>query len=346
MDIDKLKQRLQSHFTDGLVTIIGAGLSAAEGIPGMVALANHLIGSVPSTLTSAPSLKMWDSVKAELGAGVDLETALLNNPPDEDLESVIVTLTAQLLLEEETKIIQEVIQGKRELHLSRLFKHMRKPNTGIPIITTNYDRLVEVAAESVGLGVDTLFVGHYLGSLDPKQSKYCLCRGVRKLGKKAVHLKFTDHIVLLKPHGSFGWYQHNDNPVASPIPLSEQPLIITPGLNKFRGGYNRPFDTHRERANNEIDKADRFLIIGYGFNDDHLQIHLEQQLRSGKQALILTRSLSDKAKGVVSESSGAIALCLDKAKSGTRVVTSTDDFVLPSLNLWDVDVFINEVLEP
>ena len=30
MDVGKLKQRLQDHFTDGLVTVVGAGLSAAE----------------------------------------------------------------------------------------------------------------------------------------------------------------------------------------------------------------------------------------------------------------------------------------------------------------------------
>ena len=51
MDVGKLKQRLQDHFTDGLVTVVGAGLSVAEGIPGMDALADHLQRNVPDRLT-------------------------------------------------------------------------------------------------------------------------------------------------------------------------------------------------------------------------------------------------------------------------------------------------------
>ena len=35
----------------------------------------------------------------------------------------------------------------------------------------------------------------------------------------------------------------------------EDSLIITPGLNKYREGYSVPFDIHRARANEEIDKS-------------------------------------------------------------------------------------------
>ena len=42
MDYDALVTFAQEHFTDGLALVIGSGLSAAEGIPGMSALATHL----------------------------------------------------------------------------------------------------------------------------------------------------------------------------------------------------------------------------------------------------------------------------------------------------------------
>ena len=42
LELNELKTFVQQHFTDGLVVVIGSGLSAAEGIPGMPALANHL----------------------------------------------------------------------------------------------------------------------------------------------------------------------------------------------------------------------------------------------------------------------------------------------------------------
>jgi len=42
MKYAELTQFIQGHFTDGLVLVVGSGLSAAEGIPGMGVLAAHL----------------------------------------------------------------------------------------------------------------------------------------------------------------------------------------------------------------------------------------------------------------------------------------------------------------
>jgi hypothetical protein len=49
MDYDALVRFAQDHFTDGLVLVIGSGLSAAEGIPGMTALAAQA-SVTPTTL--------------------------------------------------------------------------------------------------------------------------------------------------------------------------------------------------------------------------------------------------------------------------------------------------------
>ena len=344
MDLDKLKQRLQAHFSDGLVTIVGCGLSMAEGIPGMGDLATHLIARVPTGLPVGKKYPLWDSIQKELKAGADLESTLLNTPPDATLESIIVNLTAELLLEAETRIIQDVVDGKRVLRFTSLLKHMLKPNTGIPVITANYDRLIEVAAEQANLGVDTLFVGGYLRKLNPRQSQASLCRGTVKKGKN-IFRQYADHIVLLKPHGSLDWYRQNAEPISCTLPINNQRLIITPGLNKFRGGYDSPFDSHRERANREIDKGNRYLVVGYGFNDDHLQTHLEPQLRAGKPALILTHTLSEKAKRLVSECTGVIAVCAEGAGPGAMVLTKDESTFFPGPNIWDLKIFINEVLE-
>jgi hypothetical protein len=344
MDIGELKQRLQEHFTDGLVTIVGSGLSVAEGVPGMVAIADHLRREVPSRL-SKESQEVWDHIAAELAGGTDLENTLLKHPPDTDLENVIVDLTARLILEAETCVVEGVIAGRQTLRFTRLLDHMLKPNTGIPVVTTNYDRLIEVAGEVAGLGVDTLFVGHHIGHLDSRQSQFSLCRGITQR-KKAVHLTYANHLVVLKPHGSLDWYLQDNEPIRCPLPLSSQRLIITPGLNKFRGGYDRPFDTHRERANREIDNAARYLILGYGFNDDHLQTHLEHHLKKGKPAVLITRSLSDKARGLVAECDGLLAITADRGSPGSVVISGGKSHFLAGPDLWDLGIFVSEVLEP
>jgi hypothetical protein len=118
-------------------------------------------------------------------------------------------------------------------------------------------------------------------------------------------------------------------------------LIITPGINKYREGYNEPFDTHRARANTAIDCALRYIIIGYGFGDDHLETHLIQQLNSNKPALILTHSLSVKAMEVVKSCKNVTAIC--SHVNGTIVITKSEEIVFPDINIWDIREMIKEV---
>lgn len=52
MDLHELKLHLQNHLTDGLVLIVGSGLSAALGLPTMERLAGHLLEHPPADLTN------------------------------------------------------------------------------------------------------------------------------------------------------------------------------------------------------------------------------------------------------------------------------------------------------
>ena len=60
MDLDALKLRLQNHFSDGLVTIVGSGLSVAEGLPSMGQLAAHLLAEIPVHLPGK-SMALWEA---------------------------------------------------------------------------------------------------------------------------------------------------------------------------------------------------------------------------------------------------------------------------------------------
>ncbi len=51
VDLHEVKEQLQQHLTDGLVTIVGSGLSAAEGLPTMSKLEAHLRQSIPQAVT-------------------------------------------------------------------------------------------------------------------------------------------------------------------------------------------------------------------------------------------------------------------------------------------------------
>ncbi len=344
-DLHTLKGLLQSHFSDGLVVVVGSGLSCAEGLPGMPALTLHL-GSKLLPQLKPQDARIWQEILPDVTSR-GLETALLTHAPSPDLEASIVRESANLIHSFERSVIAEVFAGTRTLRFTRLLRYLIKPSFGLPIITTNYDRLIEVAAEECGLGVDTMFVGAVSGRLDPKASQLSFCRDVTIHGKHVRKL-FQDRINLCKPHGSLDWYFRAGKPIRYSGELDAPRLIITPGLNKFRNGYESPFDHHRERANSAIDKAARFLIIGYGFNDDHLETHLTPMIRNGKQTLMLTYQLSKNASGIARECGNVIGLEHGNRAGvdGTVVTISRERLWLPKRNLWDLNTFIPEVFEP
>jgi uncharacterized protein (DUF3820 family) len=346
MDLNALKLRLQQHLSDGLVTIVGSGLSCAEGLPGMHELANHLCKVVGPKL-DGDDVKGWEEIVPLIKAE-GLESALLKKKPSIGLEAIIASATGELIFERERSVITDVFMGKRTLRLTRLIHHLLKPSTGLPIITTNYYRLVEIAVEEAGLGVDTMFVGRFVAKLNERESKLSFCRNVTLKNKKVTY-DYQSRALVFKPHGSLDWYQRDGFPVhyTGDLPDAAR-LIITPGQNKFRNGYESPFDHHRSRANDSIDRASRYLIIGYGFNDDHLETHLSPAIRTGKPTLIMAYELSPKALTLAFDHVNVIAL--DNASkggnNGTRVIIGKSEYFFPSLKLWDIQSFVSEVLEP
>jgi hypothetical protein len=343
VELSELKKQLQEHLGDGLVLVVGSGLSCAEGVPGMGALGHHLVTHIPVSLSPADE-KLWEEIHP-LVITEGLEAALLKRAPTPSLEAAIVQSTGDFIAKAEAAIISEVFNNSRTLRLTKLIPHLLRPDTGIPIVTTNYDRLVELACEEAGLGVDTMFSGHFAARLEPQDSYWSFCRSVKLVGKN-VRYEFASKANVFKPHGSLDWYYREGNPVryAGALPLPR--LIITPGLNKFRSGYESPFDKHRERANDSIDKARRFLIIGYGFNDDHLETHLTPRIKSGVATVIFTYLLSPKAREIAIENENVIAAEFhEKAGAiGTRFIINREELFFPNVNYWDLDGFVNGVL--
>lgn len=344
-DLNSIKKRLQEHFTDGLVIIIGSGLSCAEGLPGMWALAKHLDENIPKVIEKK-LLSEWNKIAKLIKDNGNLEEALIKIPPSETLQLAISKVVSNYILTSESLVIAKLISGERTLRLTKLIEHLVKPTTGIPIITTNYDRLIEIATEMAGIGVDTMFSGSLFARLNEKESRMSFCQGVT-LHKKQSHvrLNYKNRIVLFKPHGSIDWFLYNEEPLRSSLILSDAPLIITPGLNKFRTGYERPFDAHRNKANDAIDNASRFLIIGYGFNDDHLQTHLEPRLKEGIPALLLSEKLSENGKRILKKSKNMSAIVSGDKNTNSKYLKSDTEESIEIEKLWDLEIFIKEVLK-
>ena len=347
MDMDELKRLLQDQFGDGLVTVVGSGLSCAEGLPGMTELADYLQTTLRDGL-SPTDAALWETL-APLVKAQGLEAALLAHAPSPTLEAAIVASTAELMASREREVIADIFAGRKTLRFTRLLAHLMVPQNGLPVVTTNYDRLVEIAAEEAGFGADTMFVGGFAGRLDERESRLSFCRDVSlRQNKRVVNYHFRPRVNVFKPHGSLDWYHRAGKPVRYAGDLTSPRLIITPGLNKFRNGYESPFDRHRDRANAAIDQAARFLVLGYGFNDDHLETHLKPRIRSGVGTLLLTRTLSPNAEALARECENVIAIqrAVLGGKEGSSLIVRKAEIQLAGLPIWELDTFISEVLEP
>lgn len=340
MELDEIKRIIQDFFQENTVTIVGSGLSLAEGIPGMSDLAAELQERMPTLLSDPDDIAVWSRISADLSYNIGLEQALHNTRPTSAIEERIRKTTAQYIGYAEARILHDLIGSHKELRFSKYIAHFNIRN-GHVVITTNYDRLIEYACEIMGIRVDNLFVGEFFAYFEPDQSKYMFCRNLVRRGGK-VSPEFSPKVTVLKPHGCLSWHMIDGIPFSIPQSPFDDSLIITPGINKYKEGYNMPFDTHRSKANTAIDNAQRYIIIGYGFGDDHLETHLVRQLQNGKPALILTHSLSNKAIDLVHSCKNITAIC-SKNATDSSVITQTSETVLSNINLWDLNEMLTEV---
>jgi SIR2-like domain len=346
MTLEELKQELQSHFSDRMVTFVGSGLSIPLGLPSMGDLAASLLTELPGVLSVSSSAK-WDVVADLLRAGVDLETALKDSD-DDTLNQKIRTVVARSIGSAEKVALAKLFSGTLVAPFSRLLRHLTFATGRAEVITPNYDRLIEFSTEIAGYGVDNTFVGSLLGKFDPKSSRDGLSQFVagRRPNDPPIR-RFKNQIAIYKPHGSLDWYLRNEIPVRCGFDLDAPRLMITPGANKYRLGYNLPFDGHREAANHATDNATRYLMLGYGFNDAQLEQHLRARLKAGYPGLLLTRGLTPNAVNLLNECGAMIGLSQATISGvvGTRYQKGAVIHFYPGIDLWNLETFALEVLD-
>lgn len=342
MNSDEIKKEIQSFFDSDTLTIVGSGLSLSEGIPGMRDLANELKEKIPSMIKDNDDIYIWNNIDKEL-LDLGLECVLQKYVPSHNLEKCIRKITVKFIMEKERQVIKDVVSRKKILRIEKYLNYFNIGNNGLKIITTNYDRLIEYACEINNIKVDNMFVGKYLAVFEPEKSKEQFMV-IKKSGRKLIR-QCDRRVIIYKPHGCLSWHMINGIPYSMPYSDDDDSLIITPGLNKYKAGYSIPFDIEREQENIGIDNSSRYVAIGYGFNDEHLETHLLAQLKKGKKALIVTYGLSDRAKKIVDRYDNVYACYYGKEKNaeGTYIKINKNKIFVPEKELWDIGKLVDEV---
>ena len=338
----KLLIELQDFFQEGVVIVVGSGLSARYGLPGMPHLADHLQATVPSSLAAADEVA-WNDIVRELKAGRGLEAALQSKAVSEGLLQILVRESAACIEEKERDLLRSIATGLAISPISHLIGHILKSSRDIHIVTPNYDRLIECQLERANIPINTSYVGSYLAWYDSERS--AIAQKEYILDGKRIRTVHHRHVCIHKPHGSLDWYVQNNQVIRSFERLELPRAIITPGLAKYRVGYSLYYDQQRSAAARALEKAQRVLVIGYGFNDDQLEHSWCPGLTTSKRLVILTKNLTPNALTLLSSSGTAIALCEDPNNPLNALVyrgcATPKSF---SKRLWDLDIFVREVI--
>lgn len=342
---DDVYAYVQSIFQRGLVVVVGSGASCALGLPGMPALSAYLIAEVPIRGRALPpeSIESWRNIAEALGAGRGLEETLLTQSVPEDLALVMTEVIADCVLAAEQRAVAGVLSNASISALGRLMLFALQANQSLDVVTTNYDRLVEVHAARAGVRVDSTFYGHTVGRFDSALSREELFQAQRPSGRgRRSSLVQRAHVRLSKPHGSLDWYSVDGQHYRSDLPLGGSRRIVAPGDNKYRLGYEVPFDLHRTRANEAIDKASALLFIGYGFNDDHLQTHIVERIPN-VPTVIVSKELTGQAREHLGLNRFAIGIESGVDADESRVTRGSDSITIDK-PLWDLEHLVKEVL--
>ncbi|QGY30234.1 SIR2 family protein [Pantoea cypripedii] len=343
MDIDAIKLYLQQFFSNSPTVLIGSGLSLGEGISGMGALANHLNLTIPK-LIGGELVEEWEIISTKLRDGMGLEDAMAFLKDESKLIPLIVSNTAELILKDESSVICSVINGEKKLALTSLLSHLTFNQDELVIITPNYDRLIELACEYAEFEVATGFINSYYCSNSPDLDlhKFRTIETRRsKSGKPEAIIRTKKHVRIFKPHGSLDWFKADNKVIRTSFNNNHERLIITPGTSKFRAGYQQPFDWHREKANHHIKRANSLLIIGYGFNDEQLEVHLKSKIRDKIPVLLITYGLTPNAQKTCDENPCITYIIAEKENS---IVCINGEKYKFEKKIWSLNEFVNEVL--
>ncbi|WP_186455764.1 SIR2 family protein [Nitrospirillum pindoramense] len=302
----------------------------------MPQLAQHLRASKPEDLDT-PASEIWGRFLAA-AEEYDLEAALTRESMPDSLTNHIVKETWKFLIKSDLAHFQKNISNRDINPLTNLFRYLlRTVKKEIDVVTTNYDRLAEYAAESGGIHHFTGFGYGHLRTWHGSESTHLL------IGRRPVA---TANV--WKVHGSLDWFQTADRtviglPVTGVLPAGLLPSIVTPGVEKYRITHGEPYRTILDRADRAMSNAQSYLCIGFGFNDQHIQPKLVQKCERDEVPLVvITKKLSEQARSFLRRGSCRQYMALEESAGGTCMYTQghPDGIEISGHNLWSLQGFL------
>ncbi|MCC4791058.1 SIR2 family protein [Vibrio splendidus] len=351
-------QALQKFFDDVPFIMFATGTSCAVDLGfGMPALEQHLRSVIPKYDLEPTQLNEWNNVIELLEDTSDFEAAM-NSISDSTLLSCVVNETAIIVAKAQNKnvdkILTEPCRWTANEIVSRLVNKLPQSNPILHMATPNYDLLAEIAMSASKVPYTTGFWGGAIKSLDWKQSQrqmtYPELVQVGRTKKQSVTRRMS-HVRLYKVHGSLNVFCKDGEVVECDLwqqpPVNYERLLITPGTSKHEKLHD-----YRDVLLDEYDEAvrahNRFLFLGFGFNDTQLVNNAitDKLAKAQSDGLIITRDSNSRIEDLLLKAKNTWLVCKSEQDNSTRIYNNLfDDWLyLEDKELWRFDHFANEIM--
>lgn len=336
LTFEDVAQRAQKYVSDKPVLVLGTGATIPYGLPSMADLAGALLKD--PALTG----KGYSKFRKRLSKTRDLELSLHDVSLSPKAVDNIVNATWNLVSVADLAFHGKLVRGEAALSIESLLRHLlRTSDAKVSVVTPNYDRLAEYAANRVNAHVSTGMTAGPLPRFVPGMVNQ----------ERMPHVGYEGQVVLLKVHGSLDWFIGPGGdiialPFRPKIPDGFRPLVVTPGVSKYREVHKDPFRTIIAGADTVLRTARGFLCVGYGFNDEHIQPILVRRVqRDGIPLLLITKALTDAARQAFLKKTCQEFMLIEEHPDGSCVYCpeAPAGVVLKSISVWRVDDFMKMI---
>jgi hypothetical protein len=349
---------LAEFFRETPFVFFGTGLSCGvDRCFGMVALQTALGNAIHPSSLSAAAAPEWEALRIALASGLDLENAL-NEVSSDELLSRIRLATADHLVGKDHEFSWKLTSGEVEWPaarlIARLVESLPEGDPSLHVLTPNYDLLFEHAMDRLRVPLINGFHGGISRRLDWTRAslQHATLTSVGSGQRSTTVAKQQKHLRLYKVHGSLSYFYHDNQLVENHTwawnpPSFAERVMVTPGQSKFavlqsfRRELQTPVDT-------EIDRASRFLFMGYGFNDSHLETYIRRKLVTQQShALILTKDKNPRIESLAANAQRVwVVTAPSDGTPGCHIYNAAypSPLTIPDVELWRADIFARTIL--
>jgi len=307
---------IQTFLKSPPVIIWGSGATVSFGLPTMERLNDVL----------------KKNVRGFNKSNENLETELGKSKYNDNI-SEIRKLIWDAVNEENSQVLRDIVSGNSDSLdcVKDLIEKFRETHPKVVnIITTNYDCVLEY-----------VMAYHDIPYTDGFEGKELSIFNSQLFQKKNI-------VNLVKVHGSLNWFQiGSSNRYLKQKIENTDPIIICPGINKYQEAHKPPYRDLIQKADELITNASSFLVIGFGFNDQHLTPKIKEKVESGTPLVLITKGVTEYCKSELQNAQKYILLQEGDVDNTSVFIKSSKDSCVEEATLsgdyWKLEKFMEIV---